>query len=96
MPHTWLLEASEKLNFEEAAKLRDTIRSIQDAYHTTHVELSRPESYDVFAIEILENPDLNEWEKLTKIVKNYIINIFYKFVAFNSFFNPVSELPLTA
>ena len=25
-----------------------------------------------FAIEILENPDLNEWEKLTKIVKNYI------------------------
>ena len=47
-------EASEKLNFEEAAKLRDTIRSIQDAYHTTHVELSRPESYDVFAIEILD------------------------------------------
>ena len=25
-----------------------------------------------FAIEILENPDLNEWEKLTKIVENYI------------------------
>lgn len=47
-------EASMKLNFEEAAKLRDIINSIKDALHVTHVELSKLEDYDVFAIEIME------------------------------------------
>ena len=43
-----------KLNFEEAAKLRDIINAIKDALHITHVELSKLEDYDVFAIEIME------------------------------------------
>jgi len=43
-----------KLNFEEAAKLRDIINSIKDALHVTHVELSKLEDYDVFAVEIME------------------------------------------
>ena len=47
-------EASMKLNFEEAAKLRDIINAIKDALHITHVELSKLEDYDVFAIEIME------------------------------------------
>ena len=49
-----LEEASMKLNFEEAAKLRDIINAIKDALHITHVELSKLEDYDVFAIEIME------------------------------------------
>lgn len=47
-------DASMKLNFEEAAKLRDIINAIKDALHVTHVELSKLEDYDVFAIEIME------------------------------------------
>lgn len=47
-------EASMKLNFEEAAKLRDIINAIKDALHVTHVELSKLEDYDVFAVEIME------------------------------------------
>jgi len=47
-------EASMKLNFEEAAKLRDIIHSIKDSLHVTHVELSKLEDYDVFAVEIME------------------------------------------
>ena len=52
--HVKMEEASLKLNFEEAAKLRDIINSIKDALHVTHVELSKLEDYDVFAIEIME------------------------------------------
>jgi len=52
--HTKMEEASIKLNFEEAAKLRDIINSIKDALHVTHVELSTLEDYDVFAVEIME------------------------------------------
>lgn len=47
-------EAAEKMNFEEAAKLRDLMRSIQDSLHVTHVELLKLEDYDVFAIETIE------------------------------------------
>ena len=43
--------ASEKLNFEEAAKIRDTLNAIKNALHVTHVELLKLENYDVFAIE---------------------------------------------
>ncbi|MDD2384099.1 MAG: excinuclease ABC subunit UvrC [Sulfurospirillaceae bacterium] len=43
--------ASEKLNFEEAAKIRDTLSAIKNALHVTHVELLKLENYDVFAIE---------------------------------------------
>ncbi len=43
--------ASEKLNFEEAAKIRDTLSSIKNALHVTHVELLKLENYDVFAVE---------------------------------------------
>ena len=52
--HVKMEEASMKLNFEEAAKLRDIIHSIKDALHVTHVELSKLEDYDVFAIEVME------------------------------------------
>jgi len=52
--HVKMEEASMKLNFEEAAKLRDIINSIKDALHVTHVELSKLEDYDVFAVEIME------------------------------------------
>lgn len=52
--HVKMEEASMKLNFEEAAKLRDILNSIKDALHVTHVELSKLEDYDVFAIEIME------------------------------------------
>ena len=44
--------AVEKLNYEEAALLRDTIAAIKNTLHVTHVELLNLESYDVFAIEI--------------------------------------------
>ncbi|MDD3343715.1 MAG: excinuclease ABC subunit UvrC [Sulfurospirillaceae bacterium] len=43
--------ASEKLNFEEAAKIRDTLVSINNALKVTHVELLKLDNYDVFAIE---------------------------------------------
>jgi len=52
--HVKMEEASMKLNFEEAAKLRDIRSAIKDALHVTHVELSKLEDYDVFAIEIME------------------------------------------
>lgn len=52
--HVKMEEASMKLNFEEAAKLRDITNSIKDALHVTHVELSKLEDYDVFAVEIME------------------------------------------
>ncbi|MBN1838502.1 MAG: excinuclease ABC subunit UvrC [Campylobacterales bacterium] len=52
--HVKMEEASLKLNFEEAAKLRDTMRAIKESLHVTHVELLNLENYDVFAIEILE------------------------------------------
>lgn len=52
--HVKMEEASMKLNFEEAAKLRDIINAIKDALHVTHVELSKLEDYDVFAVEIME------------------------------------------
>ena len=52
--HAKMEEASMKLNFEEAAKLRDIINAIKDALRVTHVELSKLEDYDVFAIEIME------------------------------------------
>lgn len=52
--HVKMEEAAMKLNFEEAAKLRDIIHSIKDALHVTHVELLKLEDYDVFAIEIME------------------------------------------
>lgn len=46
-----MANASEKLNFEEALKLRDIINSIKNSLHVTHVELLKLENYDVFAIE---------------------------------------------
>lgn len=44
--------AVDKLNFEEAALIRDIIASIKDKLHVTHVELLTLENYDVFAIAI--------------------------------------------
>jgi len=46
-----MANASEKLNFEEAGKLRDIINSIKNSSHVTHVELLKLENYDVFAID---------------------------------------------
>lgn len=45
-------EASFKLNFEEAGKIRDIINAIKNSLHVTHVELLKLEDYDIFAIEI--------------------------------------------
>ncbi|AFL67953.1 excinuclease ABC subunit UvrC [Sulfurospirillum barnesii] len=52
--HVKMEEASLKLNFEEAAKLRDTMRAIKESLHVTHVELLNLEDYDVFAVEMME------------------------------------------
>ena len=52
--HVKMEEASLKLNFEEAAKLRDIKHAIKESLHVTHVELLKLENYDVFAIETLE------------------------------------------
>lgn len=46
--------ASLKLNFEEAAKIRDILSSIKNALHVTHVELLKLENYDIFAIEMAD------------------------------------------
>lgn len=46
-----MANASEKLNFEEAVKLRDIINAIKNSLHVTHVELLKLENYDVFAID---------------------------------------------
>lgn len=46
-----MYSAAEKLNFEEAATIRNTLNAIQQNLHVTHVELLKLENYDVFAIE---------------------------------------------
>ena len=43
--------AAEKLNYEEAATIRDMMGSIEHIAQTTHVELLTLGNYDVFAIE---------------------------------------------
>lgn len=49
--HTKMLEASEKLNFEEAATLRDITQSIEATLNNvTHVELLSLEDFDLFAV----------------------------------------------
>lgn len=45
--------AASKMNYEEAATIRDMIQSIQNTIQTTHVELLSLGDYDVFAIEIM-------------------------------------------
>lgn len=44
-------QAALKMNYEEAATIRDMLQSIQNNIHTTHVELLSLGNYDVFAIE---------------------------------------------
>lgn len=46
-----MAEASAKLNYEEAATIRDMVQSIHATMHTTHVELLSLGDYDVFAVE---------------------------------------------
>ena len=45
--------AAQKLNYEEAAIIRDMLSSIEQSIQTTHVELLTLGHYDVFAIECL-------------------------------------------
>jgi len=48
-------DASEKLNFEEAALLRDMQKSIKNSLHVIHLDLAKIEDFDLFAIEIVGN-----------------------------------------
>ena len=45
--------AASKMNYEEAATIRDMMQSIQNTIQTTHVELLSLGDYDVFGIEIM-------------------------------------------
>lgn len=51
--HVRMGTAAEKLNYEEASKIRDMIHSIQGTMHSTHVELLSLGDYDIFAVESL-------------------------------------------
>ncbi len=50
-----MIEASQKLNFEEAATLRDMQKSIKNSLHVIHLDLAKIENFDLFAIEIIES-----------------------------------------
>jgi len=50
-----MIQASENLNFEEAAELRDMQKSIKNSLHTIHLDLAKIENFDLFAIEIVGN-----------------------------------------
>ena len=50
-----MVEASEQLNFEEAASLRDMQKSIKNSLHVIHLDLAKIEDFDLFAIEIVGN-----------------------------------------
>jgi len=50
-----MIEASENLNFEEAASLRDMQKSIKNSLHVIHLDLAKIEDFDLFAIEIVGN-----------------------------------------
>ncbi len=50
-----MIEASENLNFEEAATLRDMQKSIKNSLHVIHLDLAKIENFDLFAIVIVGN-----------------------------------------
>jgi excinuclease ABC subunit C len=50
-----MLAASQNLNFEEAAELRDMQKGIQNSLHVIHLDLAKIESFDLFTIEIVGN-----------------------------------------
>jgi excinuclease ABC subunit C len=50
-----MIQASQNLNFEEAALLRDMQKSIKNSLHVIHLDLAKLESFDLFAIEIIGN-----------------------------------------
>ncbi len=50
-----MLEASQKLNFEEAGVLRDMQKSIKNSLHVIHLDLAKIEDFDLFAVEIIGN-----------------------------------------
>ncbi len=52
---TKMIEASQNLNFEEAAHLRDMQKAIKNSLHVIHLDLAKIESFDLFAIEIIGN-----------------------------------------
>lgn len=47
--------ASQNLNFEEAAHLRDMQKSIKNTLHVIHLDLAKLENFDLFAVEIVAN-----------------------------------------
>lgn len=53
--HTKMLNASEALNFEEAAKLRDLQNGITNTLHTISLDLAKVENFDLFAIQTEKN-----------------------------------------
>jgi excinuclease ABC subunit C len=46
---------SKNLHFEEAAKLRDRVKSIKNSTTTTSIDIKKIESFDIFAISLAEN-----------------------------------------
>ena len=50
-----MIEASENLNFEEAALLRDMQKSIKNSLHVIHLDLAKIENFDLFAVEVIGN-----------------------------------------
>jgi len=50
-----MIEASKKLNFEEASKLRDMQKSIKNSLHVIQLDLAKIENFDLVAIEIVGN-----------------------------------------
>ena len=50
-----MIEASESLNFEEAALLRDMQKSIKKSLHVIHLDIAKVESFDLFAVKVIGN-----------------------------------------
>lgn len=50
-----MIEASERMNFEEAAILRDMQKSIKNSLHVIHLDLAKIENFDLFSIVIIGN-----------------------------------------
>ncbi len=50
-----MIEASQNLNFEEAALLRDMQKSIKNSLHVIHLDLAKVENFDLFAVKVIGN-----------------------------------------
>lgn len=50
-----MLQASQNLNFEEAAELRDIQKSIKNTLHVIHLDLAKIENFDLIAAQTVGN-----------------------------------------